>query len=517
MLDINEIDGTRIGKFELSGKTFDIPALLRIEKDIMMIGDLQIPRPLSYPFRSVPTEGTIKVNSYLRINRAVTSRIADKIQGKNIELQLDGDITPVFLSGDADLNKEFIESLNEASIFLFDSSDERELLKSFFSIRKKYPNSLCFCNCGPDLIPVLAYAGFDLFPDTAENRDALTSYLENRTPHYVEMSSCATLRAKTILNLLYLDHWMELEGYLKISKEKELFISRDAFWRPCAQMWEKMIKSNYVPQSNVFLLLPCSAKKPYSSSKSHRRFINIIKSKLGNNYSSLCQLIVTSPYGVVPRELEGLIDYDIVVTGRWMGEEIDRSREMLKSIISKSKDPIVLAHLPENELESIEGIGVEARVTSVGHPLSDESIDKLKSELQTINGLFTHKVDKYHDLRTQSKFIFGNDILPEKIGIRGRGVKQVFSNGNIIASLGKRIRPMYKDVKVQKKWVNIDFDIKGDLFCVGVRDADNGIRAGDDVIIRKDKETTAIGTAILPGKMMKKMRKGKAVKVRKRL
>jgi archaeosine synthase len=67
---------------------------------------------------------------------------------------------------------------------------------------------------------------------------------------------------------------------------------------------------------------------------------------------------------------------------------------------------------------------------------------------------------------------------------------------------------------MKKYWVDIDFDLRGDIFCAGVLDADERIRAGDMVCIRKDGEPCGVGRALLPAFLMKKMKHGKAVLVK---
>jgi archaeosine synthase len=62
-------------------------------------------------------------------------------------------------------------------------------------------------------------------------------------------------------------------------------------------------------------------------------------------------------------------------------------------------------------------------------------------------------------------------------------------------------------------WVDIDFALRGDVFCVGVLDADPRIRAGDVVCIKREGEVCGVGRAVLPGSLMKRMRAGKAVAV----
>ena len=65
-------------------------------------------------------------------------------------------------------------------------------------------------------------------------------------------------------------------------------------------------------------------------------------------------------------------------------------------------------------------------------------------------------------------------------------------------------------------WVKIDFDLRGDVFAVGVDGADPAIRPGDIVGIVRGDRIVGVGKAVLSGEEMVKARKGIAVKVRKR-
>ena len=60
---------------------------------------------------------------------------------------------------------------------------------------------------------------------------------------------------------------------------------------------ERVIGRYVPPKADTAVLLPCSAHKPYSLSASHRRFIPVIAGRAH-------ELILTSPLGLVPRELE---------------------------------------------------------------------------------------------------------------------------------------------------------------------------------------------------------------------
>ena len=78
---------------------------------------------------------------------------------------------------------------------------------------------------------------------------------------------------------------------------------------------ERLSRFEPPAKNMVLLVLPCSARKPYFKSSSHKRFFNTIREV--DNYLSLHIVSVTSPLGLVPRELEfcyPAAHYDIAVT-----------------------------------------------------------------------------------------------------------------------------------------------------------------------------------------------------------
>ena len=66
---------------------------------------------------------------------------------------------------------------------------------------------------------------------------------------------------------------------------------------------ERLLSRYKPPKATVAVLLPCSAKKPYSLSQSHRRFQMAIA---GRAHES----IITSPLGLVPREARMRVSRD---------------------------------------------------------------------------------------------------------------------------------------------------------------------------------------------------------------
>ena len=138
---------------------------------------------------------------------------------------------------------------------------------------------------------------------------------------YVERQVRVTPDQTSALRLLDGEH-----GYL----EKRTPTSRrSTFYANCSESLrrvevtrfaERILERYQAPQSDVLLLLPCSARKPYSTSRSHRLFAEAI----GSARRYLHELILTSPLALVPRELEEAYpaaSYDVPVTGRWDREE----------------------------------------------------------------------------------------------------------------------------------------------------------------------------------------------------
>ena len=59
-----------------------------------------------------------------------------------------------------------------------------------------------------------------------------------------------------------------------------------------------------------------------------------------------------------------------------------------------------------------------------------------------------------------------------------------------------------------------DFEPKGSIFAVGVKDADDEIRIGDDVVVLRDDELVGVGVAQMNPDEMVESDRGEAVKIR---
>jgi archaeosine synthase len=145
-------------------------------------------------------------------------------------------------------------------------------------------------------------------------------------------------------------------------------ISAESIRRPEVRRWHKRIVERYTPPPGIGLsiLLPCSAKKPYSKSKSHMAFRGQIRSAAKAKYPLVHEVILTSPLGLVPRELEDVYPaahYDVPVTGVWSSEEKEISINLLKEYLRKTESPVI-GHVKREYEEICVECGVK---TTSGH------------------------------------------------------------------------------------------------------------------------------------------------------
>ncbi|MFW9897063.1 MAG: DUF5591 domain-containing protein [Candidatus Thorarchaeota archaeon] len=132
-----------------------------------------------------------------------------------------------------------------------------------------------------------------------------------------------------------------------------------SYKRPDFKAFRERLVKNFTPESwtKLIILIPCSAKKPYSDSKSHRNFQRIFRKF--PDFPDFQEIILTSPLGAIPRQLENIYpvnSYDISVTGDWDNEEIEIASDMLVSLLAKfdSRIPVLCHFKDQGYLEIVE-------------------------------------------------------------------------------------------------------------------------------------------------------------------
>lgn len=294
---------------------------------------------------------------------------------------------------------------------------------------------------------------------------------------------------------------------------------------------ERVLERYTPPETDVLVLLPCSAKKPYSTSNSHWKFINAI----GSNRRYVHEVIITSPIGIVPRELEltyPAAHYDTAVTGHWDAQEREWVSGCLEKYLAKNKYGTIIAHVEDAYREICETVsqrlGIEMIFTGSGNVTSHEALRKLKEEVERHSGGKSRNVEerKKDMMRCIADYQFGRGagsvLVPEGSVIKGPYPKyQVFAGKKQLTTL----IPQYGTLAVTIEGTELmvpfgsyqvkidDFVPRGSLLAPGVVSADHSIRPGDEVFVCGEK-ALCVGRAVMGGREMQLSGRGVAIDLR---
>lgn len=331
------------------------------------------------------------------------------------------------------------------------------------------------------------------------------------------------------LRLLDLAHYPLLEMHSPVKGAPFHAGSKESLARPEVRRWRRRLEARYArpPSAKVLLLIPCSAKKPYSTSRSHLRFREAVVAS--GAADMVHEVIVTSPLGLVPSELELFYpaqDYDIPVTGHWDRDEKRLAEEMVTWLVESQHYDAVISHLGD-EREPVNSVLRDFVDTSDGHPGSRESLRRLEETLRQYapGGPDTRRDRWTEDMRSRCRFQFGEPggMLCDGAQVQGRYPNLRINKGGTqvgmltgdrgLVSLtmdGGRILAPSNCYTVDIE----DFALKGNLFAVGVAGSSPEIRVGDDVVIAHHGDVRGVGVARMCSAEMDLAERGEAVRVR---
>jgi len=420
--------------------------------------------------------------------------------------------------------------------------DTRHLVEYVLQLRDKLGYDKLFYAPGtpPHLFPIMVYLGFDIFDNSRENfenysllgessegfkdfsefmvKQVRIALQEGKLRELVE--SIADNKSKEILRYLDMEYYNEIEKFWPIWNRTLHAVSLDSLHRPDIKRWIGRLMDRYEKPrwAKYLLLLPCSARKPYSESKSHKLIREHVK-------ASMHEVILTSPLGLVPRELERFYpaqNYDIPVIGYWYEEEKKLIRELLQWYLNKFEYEEIVSYLPES-MRFLEDILREHGATMIW----GKDLELLEKITRGIDYHVPWSKMNIENFRILAQFQFGccGDLFQDAY-VKGRFPRiNIWRNNERIFSYNPEkglltlteISARYL-AKNKKYTVYIDdFYPEGDVFAVGVIDATSDIREGDEVAIVHDEELRGWGTAKMSYYDMIEQRKGKAVKIRGRV
>lgn len=471
------------------------------------------------------------------------------------------------------------EPVLDGDVAILDNSfelrrDARSFSDSIVALRSKIGyNKLIFAPglMEPSNMALLAYCGIDLFDNSrvlyatakgfvllpsgtykasdlgisqesllernmieVSNELALVKYMirTGRLRELVETRVNASAWAIASLRLLDLEYYSFQERYTPVTGSEFYCNSKSSLMRPDVRRFRERIMERWEPPKHkkILLMIPCSAKKPYYTSKSHRLFEEVLLSI--PNSCAIQELIITSPLGTVPREFETFYpasQYDIPVTGNWDLEEIDMIQNLVRHAASFGFEKIVCNLGSESEF--VQEV-VDCIDTSDGNSAtSPEALSKLREvlmeECQKVEKV-PRSVDRIEMVRSMCRYQFGKEggAMLDGASVVGKYpylkiMRDGVQLGMLTPERGMISLTLEGAEVLSQLNLNVieigDFDLTGSLFSVGIVSADERIRPGDEVVIRRNGELAGTGVSLMSGSEMADSRRGEAVKVRHKI
>lgn len=396
----------------------------------------------------------------------------------------------------------------------------REMIRTVSETRLQFPDKLIYLPAFglPNDYPVLFYMGIDLLDDSpirllgenkcvsefgiyegpdcaAKNQAEKKRILElidlalrhNRFREIVENHSFSNF-SKEALRIMDMEFYAYVEKFMDFRPKSIMATNVEGVYRPEIVNYRKRIQ-NLKQTSDNLLLIPCSAVKPYSQSKTHR----ILHSFIHPYLSGIQEVIVTSPLGLVPRELESLFPamyYDIPVTGHWFEEEkrilYDISREYFKD----KKYSNVFYILPSQEGEILNLFDGAEGVTGSINFENSERLSKVLNSHKLAGNRGRKESLEYSNIL---KFLYDLDLDPEHLSQRKEGNRRfvLFDGLPILIKTSSGIRMMKSLGEILiaegKRIVETEGIFRGDnLFIPGIKKISEDVKPGMEVALVKD-------------------------------
>ena len=281
---------------------------------------------------------------------------------------------------------------------------------------------------------------------------------------------------------------------------------------PLISDWESFISESYqAPEGldTILILLPCSARKPYRLSKSHGRFIRAIGT------SACHEVMVTSPLGLVPRDLEEVwpaAHYDLPVTVDWTGDEEHRIERMFQRFVDRHSYKRIINHsgmklnhesIPVIDTRQGDSAGSHDALERLGAAVH-EAVDDFSARGRKNERML---LDTYASVARKN---MNNDAWVKPLKVRGKPPRyRLEKAGTQLAlwsidrggfSLSKSV---VKELAATKALpiVHLRPDVvwKGDIFGTIVEKFDESIRCGSDLLVYQNGEVVGLARAHAPG------------------
>ena len=344
---------------------------------------------------------------------------------------------------------------------------------------------------------------------------------------------------------------LDLAKFRKFSDNSLPFTGEEALYHPDVLAYQSRLKERYVERDEIkmIVLLPCSARKPYHESYSHRKYEKSIQAGAQERRNVVKVWSLTSPLGVVPRDIETVYpaaNYDIPVTGNWSEAETRITGSLLADMLDTlDEEVIVVAHVSAGYKDMIE-VAQERKNIIINwadhQSRSDEALENLsntiRNNLQKFDPVDLGKKGAYLEARNViqaiTRYNHGPDVKLDfdyqRVRIIGRpprplAIQKDKQHWITWDKLGGDVRlhkRAVQDIAMNSiNWILVTAEkLRGsNLFGIGVGEASTAISPGDEVIFFNEDKTKllGIGVATVSGMTMNRVQSGLVASIRKKL
>ncbi len=407
----------------------------------------------------------------------------------------------------------------------------KEFVRAILQLRKKYWDKIIYLpNAG--LIydyPILFYLGIDILDDLPirilGNEKCITEFgilkgencleknmkekervveriklaLENSKFRELVEGYSMTSFGKEALRISDMLYYEDLEPFLDFRERDIRANNIESIYRPEIEYFRRRVK-NLRQTSRNLLLIPCSAIKPYSQSKTHK----ILHSRIYPFLSGIQEVIVTSPLGLVPRELENFFpvkNYDIPVTGYWFKDEKEILHNLSIEFFRDKKYDNVFFILSKEESEFLD---IFPNAEGIIGNLNFENSAKIQKIIST------HDIKKDRNQKRRKEFsnilryLYDIDVDPSNLMIEDEGnrsfvkidkeilLKKTMSGVTMGEGLGELL------YKSGKRFIEVSGKFQGDsVYIPGILSISRDVRPGYEVVLVYNGEIIGKGISQL--------------------
>jgi len=211
---------------------------------------------------------------------------------------------------------------------------------------------------------------------------------------------------------IYFDDYITYPKFPENMQKRLVGVGNDYVTHPYFNVWQEYIARFYeIPEGKKFaFFLPCSFRKPYSHSKTHREILHRLTEL--RQYPLIHQVMISNP-GVIPREFEGKYPFAHYDWQEWLEtpqikkEYIEATQNRIENYLSAHKYAAVFSYMkPTSEsFIALKGACAKMKVKLVS--CVDEAVysELAKKETGLITGAQEEDKDAHENLLVNRKML----------------------------------------------------------------------------------------------------------------